>query len=234
MLLMLQTPLLRVTRDQIWAFWMGSLGRVFRVGPLTVEQNVSEQLQNLRSENVRLRAENINYQLLRQQLGSYTKDDFTVINAEVLAKPIDVFRTKYVVNRGAGDGVVLGAPGVINGSTIVGFIVELRQNTSILQLMFHPETSVEAEVVRDENSGRGLVKGKSYTGVELATVPRNVVLEKGDEVVTAAQPGFIPHGLFIGEIWQLENEEHEPYQRALLKVPYDFDRMAGIAILVAP
>ena len=118
-LLLLQTPLLSLVRGRVWSFWTVTVGRWFAVGPLTVPGNVEDQLTALLAENVRLKAEVVDLQRLREQLGSPSYDDFNVISAEVVAQPLDPFHAQYIINRGAYDGVILGAPAIVSNSILV-------------------------------------------------------------------------------------------------------------------
>jgi rod shape-determining protein MreC len=233
-LLLLQTPLMRVVRDGSWNTWVTTFAKWFSVGPLTVSNNVAEQLNILQAENVRLKAENVDYRRIRQQINSPAYDDFKQIAAETIGHPPnDLWQSQYIINRGADDGLVLGAPVVINGSTLVGFIVELNRKTSVLQLMFDPTTSLQAEVIAHEHTGRGLAKGRFFTGVELVTVPRDVILQVGQDVVTVAQTNVVPYGLQIGKIGTIKDTEHEPYQQAQLIVPYQESSIVAVVILVS-
>lgn len=232
-LLLLQTPLMGAVRDKAWGVWVTTFARWLAIGPLTVANNVAEQLRVLQAENVRLKAESVDYRRIRQQINSPAYDDFKQVASETIGRPPnDIWRSQYVVNRGADDGLVLGAPGVIYGSTLVGFIVELHRKTAVLQLMFHPTTSLQAEVIAHEHTGRGLVKGKFFTGVELVTVPRDVNLREGQDVVTIAQNNLVPYGLQIGKIGTIKEAEHEPYQQAQLIVPYRESSIVAVSFLV--
>lgn len=230
--LFLQTPLARIARGKAWGLWTATVARWFRVGELTVPHNVEEKLAELTAENIRLQTECADYSRLREQLGTPSLTGFRKIPGELVARPIDTWRTHFVVNRGAVDGVNLGAPAVIRGSVLVGFVTELHEHTAIVQLLFHPDTSLPAEVLADGLTGRGLVQGKTYTGIELVNIPRDVKLASGQSVVTVPQNEVVPPGLLVGTVELMEDEPHEPYQRARLGVPYDPDRILAVQILV--
>lgn len=216
----------------VWSWWVTRVGEVARVGPLTVENNVAEQLATLQAENARLRAELIDYRQLREQLGGGTAADFTPLPALVAARPLEPWQAAYVINRGAVDGVVLGAPVVIHGSTLVGFITELHERTAVLQLLFHPATSFPADVIHDDELHRGLVSGKTFTAVEIRSIPRDAPLQAGQRVVTAGQADVVPAGLLVGETGEIRDELHEPFRQSRLALPYDPSRLRAVVVLV--
>lgn len=233
-ILWLQTPLMTSVRNVTWSSWVGVIGKIWQIGPLTVPNNVAEQMGTLVAENARLKAECRDYQTVMKQLGSTDREGFREVAARVHALPIDTYHAQLMLNRGAQDGLTLGAPAVIQDSIVVGFISQLFEKAAVLQLLASPQSTFPAEVISDETVGKGLVKGKSYTSVEMITIPRDVTLRSGQEVVTAAQEGLVPYGLLVGHIGESKDEQHEPYQRVRLQLSYDTSELKAVTILVAP
>ena len=209
------------------------IGRWADVGSLTVSNDVSEHIATLTAENARLKAELHDYRRLRRQIGSPAVGDYRIIAGEIVARPIESLRSEFVINRGARDGVVVNAPVVVQGSVLAGFIRELHDETAIVQLLVHPQARVAAEAV-GEIPARALVQGKSYTSIFLMNVPRDVELQRGQEVVSVSESTQLPYGLVIGTIDSIENDEHDPYQHARLSLPYDPDELVAVTILAPP
>lgn len=230
----LQTPLFKSTRGQMWEWWVKSVGGWFRVGELAVSNDAAEQMAVLTIENIRLRAEINDYARLKQQMGSMSFDDYKLVAAEIAADPTDPLKTSYLLNRGASDGVRLGSPVVVYNSAVVGMIAELFENSSRLDLTTNPQTSFPAEVVNDENPGQGLVKGRTYTTVELSMVRKDANLALDQPVVTSGQGALVPAGLLVGTIDKIISEEYDSYQQALLKLPYDPRELKVVQILSPP
>lgn len=231
-LLVLQVPVLHGLRGWTWQVWGESVGRFFNVGPLRVPNNVAEQLATLQAENARLRAEVHDYRRLREQLGTASFAGFTALPAHVIAQSLDAWHARVVINRGVRDGMALGAPAVIRSSQLVGFVTELHESTAVLQLLYHPSTSLPAEVLSETGSSRGLLQGKAYTSLVMLSVPRDRTLAAGQEVVTVYQHPLVPPGLLIGKIGAVTNEPHEPFQQAYVEALFDPDELWAVAILL--
>lgn len=231
-LLALQTPLLRGVRGAAWQMWLTVVTYVLPVGRLTVDNDVEQQLHQLTSENIRLKAEQQDYRQLREQLGSPSFASYRVIPAEVAARPIDTFGVAFTINRGAKDGVTLQAPVVVYGSTLVGFVTQLYEHSAVVQLLLHPSTNLSVEIVGEGNA-RGLLVGQRYTSLALTTVPRDAQLQDGQDVVTVAREG-LPHGLRVGTIGTALREENQAYQEATITLPYDPDTLRVINVIVEP
>lgn len=231
-LLALQTPLLRAVRGTLWGTWVKSVARLTTLGPLEIDHTVVDHIQQLRAENIRLHAELNDYHRLRQQLGSPSVDQLRAIPAVVTVAPVDSFRSELLLNRGAAHGLTLGAPVVVNGSMLVGIITELHEQTAVCRLLVHPAMGLPAEVAGIDHA-RGLSVGRTYTTVNLTTVPRDAALVPAQAVVTTTHE-HMPAGLLIGTIATIQNEENEAYQTAHLNLPYDRGQLRAVNVLVAP
>jgi cell shape-determining protein MreC len=175
------------------------------------------------------------YDRLTAQIGSPSFAGFKAIPTAVVGRPLDTFHSEFILSRGAKDGIVLGAPLVINGSTIIGFVTELHHDSSVGRLLLHPSTTLAAEVEGDnEQRIQGLVVGDRYTAIRFTTVPRDLELKKDQAVVTTAKPNELPGGLLIGTITVINNQQNAAYQEAQLKLPYNPDQLSAVAVLVLP
>jgi rod shape-determining protein MreC len=231
-LLILQTPVLGYTRGRIWDAWTRTVGWWFDVGVLEPLPDIMQQLNTLQLENVRLRAELLDYQDLREKLGMMDFNNWRELAAIVRAQPLDVFQTRYIINKGAYDGVVLGSPAVMYNSVLVGYITQLNEYSAVLELLTSPQTNIPARLLGNEK-GVGLIKGRAHTVVELATIPRDASIGIGEEVVTVGDE-MTPPGLVIGRVLTVEDEENQPYRKARLQLPYDANNLRAVALLLLP
>lgn len=224
----LQTPVLSTARGWTWGWWSGVVSRWSGSVALTTEGGQRES--TLLAENLRLHAELHDYQRLRQQLGTPSFEGFRAVPVAVVGRPLDAFHSLFLLSKGARDGLVLGAPLVIQGSTLVGFITELKETTAVGQLLLAPETTLSVQVEPD--GATGLVQGRQYTSLWLTTVPRDVSLREHQVVVTEAKPAVVPFGLVVGTITSIQSSDNAVYQEAVLSLPYDVDSLrAGVVLL---
>lgn len=228
----LQTPLLHTARKTLWSGLVATTGRWWNVGFLTFDAGYTDQLSNLRSENIRLKSQLQDYAQLRAQLKQPSLESLRTIEALVAGEPLDVFRTHRLLNKGALDGVTIGSPVVVNGSTLVGFISDINEHTAVFRLLFHPQTSLPAEIPEAEYA-RGLLIGHLHTSLLLDTIPRDAHVEEGQPVVTVANE-LTPPALLVGVVERVYSEENEAYQQARLKVQYDPDTLKAVTIIVQP
>lgn len=230
----MQTPLMRRTRDWFWQVWIGTVGNWFRVGSLAVDESVDRQFQQLAAENVHLKAELRDLAEVQKQIGSAGFEEWESIPVRIAPMPLDPYKIQFAVNKGAQEGVHLGAPVVIDGPILIGFVTELQEYSATVRLLFHPETGFSGEIEADEISGRGLVTGDSFTGIKMVKIPRDMQLVAGMPVVTSEELDKIPGSIFVGEIERVLNDQHDPYQQVIISAPYRADELRAAVILISP
>lgn len=234
-LLSLLTPLMRNARAIAWDVWVHGIARVFGFGPLDIPPSVTEQLETLRAQNVILKAELQHFNSIRDTLNLPSATTMRLIPAAVVSRPLDTFNSQYILNKGVGDGVTMGAPVVVRGSILVGTIVELNAYSSVVQSLFNPALPIAVEAISDDVEvipARGLLKSRYFTTLFITTVPRDIPLSEGQDIVTSQKNTNIPYGLVIGTIEKVTSKEHEAYQEARLNVPYNIDTIEAVHILV--
>lgn len=228
-----QTPLLAAVRSRVWGSWVVLVGYITRQEEITTAQAARER--ELLAENIRLKAELWDYQRLRHQLGTPGFTDFRAVPVAVVGRPLDTFQSKFLLSKGARDGLTLGAPIVIQGDVLLGFITELKEEVAVGQLLLFPETALAAVVMSPDSAtmaAAGLVRGRHYTALRLTTVPRDVPLKTDQAVVTEARPGVLPFGLLIGMIRDVQSSASDVYQEATLALPYNVDQLRAAVVLL--
>ncbi len=233
----LATPLMRHVRAQAWDAWVYANAKVFRIDNISVSDSDLTAITKLTNDTLRLNAELREYRRLKDQLGMPAFDDRKKIPVAIISRPSDATSSRYVINKGVADGIVQGAPVVIQGSVLIGFTKELSQHASVVETLFSPNTSVTVETIAPDDStpsARGLLESKFQTSLYMHTVPRDVPLSEGQQVITSNKDAAIPFGMIIGNIATIHNSENEAYQSAVIDVPYDLNSLDAAVVLVQP
>jgi rod shape-determining protein MreC len=178
------------------------------------------QIDRLRTENERLRQENLTLQeqLNRMPAISKLNDDWTKITeaqqsvpyqtttARVIVRDIsDVNPRTLVLNKGSHDGLSEGEVVIDAGSAVVGRIVSVEPTVCTVLLVSDPSAVVVGKEAK--TGATGTIRGQISGQLQMQYVDVTAKLQKGDSVVTAGEtlPGTndrspYPPGLLIGEI----------------------------------
>ena len=236
-LLFMQTPLMTPMRAVAWDSWSRMVGGLFGVEGLADDGSITEQLQHLRHENLRLTAELADYRKLRADLGTTHIDDHRPIPAGIIGHSSAGITPAFVISRGTAQGVSVGDPVVVLDNVLVGVVQEARDESATVYTLLHPEVSLPAETVptdQDVLPGRGLLSNSFQSALFLETIPRDVQISEGLSVVTAADESGMPYGLLIGKIESIDSQEYDAYQQARIVPPITYSDLSAVTVLAKP
>lgn len=233
----LATPLMKHARAKAWDAWVFANAKVFGIENISISDAQLDTISKLTNDTLRLSSELRDYRRLKDQLGTPAFDDMKKIPSAIIARPSDALSSQYIINKGIADGIVPGAPVVIMGSVLIGFTKELSSHTSVIDTLFAPSTSITTETVPPDDStpsARGLLQSRFQTSLEMHTIPRDIPISEGNQVITSNKDAAIPFGMIIGKISSVQNSENEAYQSAVVDVPYDINSIDAAYVLVRP
>jgi rod shape-determining protein MreC len=195
-------------------------------------------------ENVRLREYEAEVQQLRAMLNFASEYPVsTFLGAEVVeregrsislggevvgAEPNPYLR--YVtINVGAQDGVEIGMPVVSRGTGLVGRIAQVGPRTAKVQLLTDPNSAVAA--LLQTSRVTGLVVGQPGDVLRMEYIPQEEGIGVGEYVVTSGLGGFMPKGLVIGQVTEVEQKDYELHQAAVVQPAVDFKRLELVLVI---
>jgi rod shape-determining protein MreC len=120
-----------------------------------------------------------------------------------------------VVDKGATDGVKLGAP-VIDTLGLIGQVQRVYPWASEVSLITDRDQVTPVQVVR--NGLRAVIFGLGYDGaMEVRFMPVNADIEKGDLLVTSGIDGVYPTGLPVAFVDSIERNAAYPFARIMTR-----------------
>lgn len=151
--------------------------------------------EQLARENARLRA------LLELRSGLTVRSQ----SAEVLYEAADPYSRKVVIDRGATNGVVQGAP-VINDQGLLGQVTRVYPLTAEVSLLTDPDAVVPVLNTRTQqrSAAAGGAGGGANPAMELRYMAGNADVKTGDLLVTSGLDGIYPPGLPVARVASVE------------------------------
>jgi rod shape-determining protein MreC len=189
--------------------------------------SISEDREGLEKENKELR-QALNQLLYLEATNQQLKEENWLLEKALLFKESEGIKSQPVqvitqnlaqdwilVNRGEKDGLSLNQPVVTFDKALVGKIVSLTTHSAKIELISHPNFTVEAESLlsnEEENSVRGLIRGKGGSRLKLEMVPLTNSLEVGTTLVVSNLSPNYPAGFLIGRLQELQKNNTQPFQ----------------------
>ncbi len=168
-------------------------------------------LKDRRTENLLLKEELISTRLkleafkeaerenirLRDALDFSERIKYYTVLAEVIGRGTPRMPSSIIVGVGANRGVIVGLP-VIDKSGIVGKVVSVYDNSSIVQLINDPNLKISA--LDGRSRVQGIVSAVPGGKLLLENVPINADIRSGDPIISSGLGGVFPKGLAVGTI----------------------------------
>lgn len=141
---------------------------------------------------------------LRKQLEAPFPPSYKFVPANVISL------TRFMELEGGSDQGIKKDQIVVDGTTLVGRVVETTPRRSKVMLLFDPDFRINAVTSRGTN---GEIAGQSGGIILLTKILQKDLLLLDDEVVTTGDE-FVPANLLIGKVSFINQEETASYKQA--------------------
>ena len=208
------------------------------------------EIDALRTENEALRAENDRIQQEAQQAEEIRRQndlltgllqlrngfEYRTIAAAVIARESIEVSQRIILDRGTADGVGIGNVVIGAGGALVGRVVDVRQTSSIVQLISDSASTVIGQLLTSATTGE--VVGQLPNSLAMRNIDAAAVVGLGEEVVTAGIElgGGIrspyPKGLVIGRIIDVRRDANEVVQTAFVEPAVQLDRLEFVLVIL--
>lgn len=189
------------------------------------EQNLRLSLELLRLREARLENTRLR-ELLAFRSAQASSNNFMA--AKVLAQnPARILNT-ILIDLGSRDGILPRLP-VVTANGLVGRVLEVHDQTSIVQLLLDRNCRVSA-VVQRQSRTQGIVtceEGVFY----LKNVGVRNDIEVGDVVVSSGLGDVFPGGLYIGRVESLGEAGQELFREVVLTPGVNFSNLEEVFVL---
>ena len=203
---------------------------------------VHEQNKMLRNEVAQLRVQNLqaseyaaeNARLRALLDYKQAASQFDLVAARVIGRESATWSSMIIINRGTMDGIKNDMP-VVTEKGLVGHVVEAGLNSSKVQLILDPRSSVGTLIQRPDSRVAGIVEGDmdNPTMPRMVNIPKNADVDEGDMIVTSGFGGIYPKGLAVGIVSSLKNDAGGLLKIAVLEPAVDFQRLEDVMVIVA-
>jgi rod shape-determining protein MreC len=132
---------------------------------------------------------------------------YLYLPAKVVGNSVSQVNNYLQLHRGLDQGVVadLGVTDINN--SVVGTVVDVSKNYSVVMSMLHSQSNISAQLKKSGETGSIIWDGLQTNVVVLKEISREVKVMKGDTIITSGNSDKFPYGLFIGTIKEIENDK---------------------------
>jgi len=160
-----------------------------------------QKLAALEAENERLRG------LLQSASRSWER----VLIAELLSVDADPFKHQVLLNKGSGDGVLVGHP-LLDAHGVMGQVIHTSPLNSTAMLITDPSHATPVQVNRNGLRSLALGTGEENS-LDIPHLPNNADIEVGDLLVTSGLGLRFPAGYPVARVESINRDPGQPFAR---------------------
>lgn len=196
---------------------------------------LDEVNEHLVAENNQLRSQ---VDELKNQVDLLTADsvalpqvlsDVNYISAKIVYNSVYRTQNYIIINKGADQGVEPDM-GVIAPQGVVGVVVRVSKNYSVVLPIINPDQRISVKIKSNQQLGMLVWDGTNPKFSQMEEIPSHVNPVVGDTIVTSGFSAIFPDGLVIGVIDRAVNEEHAPFCKVNVKLAVDFQSLSYVTV----
>lgn len=161
----------------------------------------------------------------------YSLSEFININATVIERNNSFWLDTITINKGKKDDIDVGMA-VVVGEGLVGKIVNITNNTSIVRLITS-DNSLNKISVKFKYNGKYINKVLETVNGKLVIngIDNNLNINIGSEIVTSGLSDIYPSGIIIGTVEKIEYNEYKTSKILYIKSNVDFNSLRFVTVL---
>lgn len=205
-------------------------------GPRNLETAL-EEITRLQAENDSLRKENEQLleaqgenQILRELFNrAADTPEYRRITADVIGQDTNPAIQSILINKGFDDGVRVGMP-IEAARGLVGQVYRVTNNAAQVALLTETASAIPVRLGSTRATGmlRGAGRGALPT---IDWIDLQYQVEVGELVITSGLGGKFPENLVIGRVIDVERNEAELFQRAIVQPAVDFNALEIVFVV---
>ena len=155
---------------------------------------------------------------------------YNFLTAHVVNNTITQAENYLVIDKGEQDSVKVGM-GVINPNGIVGQISKVSKRYAQVISVLNPKLQVSVCLLHQESVGSLVWDGESPQYARLEDLPRNVVCQAGDTIVTSGYGLSFPRGIPVGRITEAIPTRNNNFLSFKVELFTHFERVNDVHVI---
>ncbi|MEW5985304.1 MAG: rod shape-determining protein MreC [Chloroflexota bacterium] len=193
-------------------------------------EQLQTQIDALERENEELREIQGDYQQLLDLFNRAREEPaFRRLTASVIGRDTSPVFRSIIIDRGSEDGVLVGMP-VESARGLVGQVYRTTAHAAQVLLITDNISSVPARL--GTSRATGIVRGGGLGGsLVMEWISLESQIAPGEVVLTSGLGGKFPQDLVIGRVAEVERQEAELFQQAVVQPAVEFESLEVVFVI---
>ena len=164
-----------------------------------------------------------------------TLNDYSLINATVIARNPDTWRDIVTINKGANDGLIP-QMSVMSDNGLVGKVLDVNPTSARVALLSNNDNTlvrVAAMIQGEKESIYGTLTGFDHEKniLIMSQIQATQEIKVGDKVVTSGLGGVSPSSLYIGTVEEVAMDRFGLYKEVRIKPAADTNDVRYVTVV---
>lgn len=158
--------------------------------------------------------------------------DYPKVGARVISADPNSWYNTFTIDKGTDDGIAVDM-NVIAGNGLVGIVVEVHQNYSIVRSIIDDSSNVSGMFIKTSDTCvvNGSMESYSKGVLDVSLIAKDAKISDGYEVVTSSISTKYLQGILIGYVKDISVEPNNLTKTAHLIPAVDFSRLDEVLII---
>lgn len=121
--------------------------------------------------------------------------------------------------------------GVLSGMSLLGKVVKVTENYSLVEPVINRDFSVAAKLERSAYFGSLTWPGEDYRIAQLNEIPKEADIQNGDKVVSRGAGSLFPAGIPIGEVEEVKLDDGGNFFSVLVRLDVDMSKLNKVMLI---
>ena len=162
--------------------------------------------------------------------GTLYKHQCLYVVAKVISNSTNKRKNYLMLNKGNIHGIRRDM-GVITSTGIVGTVIDISKNFSIVISVLHINNKINARIKKNRHLGSIEWDGSDYRKGLLTDIPIHVRLYMGDTIITSGNSHIFPEGIIIGTVEEYFSKQGDKFNKARINFAVDYNKLYYVYII---
>ena len=165
-----------------------------------------------------------------------TLNDYTLVNATVIARNPDTWRDVITINKGANDGIQP-QMSVMSDNGLVGKVLDVNPTSARIALLSNADNTlvrVAAMIQNEKEPIYGTITGydEKTNMLVMSQIQATQDIKVGDKVVTSGLGGISPNSLYIGTVEEVAMDRFGLYKEVKIRPAADTNDVRYVTVVI--
>lgn len=165
-----------------------------------------------------------------------TLNDYTLVNATVIARNPDTWRDVITINKGSNDGIQP-QMSVMSDKGLVGKVLDVNPTSARIALLSNADNTlvrVAAMIQNEKEPIYGTITGydEKTNMLVMSQIQATQDIKVGDKVVTSGLGGISPNSLYIGTVEEVAMDRFGLYKEVKIRPAADTNDVRYVTVVI--